>query len=262
MKTLTWTPAASSHAIEQVLIQIQLKDPLPAKTLSKAANAIEQIAQDNGIRGKLEIESQYSTRDSAPLSSMGWQFIREENGLVLETIIIDRQNILYFTSDYSRWDNFIERYSNLLVQQITSLADISEISSLVLEYSDRFIYDGPPTHANPSEIIEEKFLATLPRCAAQGEEVWHIHRGWWEGAEQRRLLINQNVAIQERTILPTNAEQRSISIVTRTEKRSSAEAPLSSSIIPILRTMHDVSKDTLSKILMEDIRKKIGLTAS
>lgn len=261
-----WTPIRPNHAIERTRILIQFATPISNKVISGLGKLVDDQRPQTGLGPRFEVHSDdiaVTAGVSGPqfLSqrSVGWQFNREtEPGVVVEALILGQRSFLYETTEYVRWGLFKERYSNLTSEVIKKLATDVDVLAIALEYFDRFIFSGSLIDASPSLLINNLLCTNLPPSARSGNELWHLHRGWFEGFGENRFLINQNITA-ENGKKPDDTDVRSVSIYTKVEHQSNDSEIDLNAILANIDGMHVVSKRVVSETLLEDVKQKVGL---
>lgn len=261
-----WTPIRPNHAIERTRVLIQFATPISNKVVSTLGKLVEEGRHLSGLGPRVEVLSddiavaagaagpQFLTQ-----RSVGWQFNREtEPGAVVEALVLGHRSFIYETTEYVRWRLFKERYSSLTDGVINKLASDVDVQSIALEYFDRFVFDGPMIQASPDLLLHKVFSSNLPASARSGNELWHVHRGWFEGVGNGRFLINQNITAEDGK-MPDGTDVRSVSIFTKVEHQSNGSEIDLNTILVDIDSMHDVSKRVISEALLDNAKQKVGL---
>lgn len=191
--------------------------------------------------------------------SRGWQFRREAApGAIVEALVFTPEGIVYENVEYTRWAEFWDRASQLLLPLVQLSAQVTDLRLFSLEYFDRFIFSGAPATASPSLLISEGMASNLPDTPRSGAELWHLHRGWFETLDDIRVLVNQNIDANDAQS-PDGETRRSVGIYTKIERRNRNETVDAGSISDDLNKMHEISKAVVSSVLVPEIRARIGL---
>ena len=193
---MSWRPIHPNHAIERTRISVQFKDKLPQKTIQKLGEAFESQRASFGFGPRVEVQTHTVTfATDTPLGPLvaqqarGWQFVREAGlGNVLEALVLDPEGLVYENVEYVRWADFWLRASQMILPLVDGVAAVTDLRQFALEYFDRFVYEGSATDASPTKLIQHRLTDTLSDAAKSGEELWHIHRGWYETADGIRLI--------------------------------------------------------------------------
>ena len=131
-------------------------------------------------------------------------------------------------------------------------------ASLSLEYFDRFVFQGPLNEASPKGLLVKDIMPLLPKEAAEGSELWHIHRGWYEKAGSSRLLVNQNFDIQD-GISAAGAATRTLSLYSKVEKAAHSNPIDLKNFGSDLEELHALSRLVLERTLVPVAKKAINL---
>jgi len=262
---LVWKPLQPNHAIERVRIVVQFGNELPAKFLRKLAADAEELRLKLGFTSKNLREGRQIifgpvgvNVEEQPFELIGWDWQKlSPANFPIETLVLENRSLIFETAEYARWTNFIEKFEETALPSLSAITEVVDVSSFSLEYVDRFIYTGDPNSAAASEILE-KIVDQIPTEAAQGKELWHLHRGWFEGINDQKMLVNQNLDMQDGQSV-ANEVIRSLQIFTKTELRFAQPAFDYNVFKPYLDVMHNRSKELFGTLLKEETKKKIGL---
>lgn len=264
-EAVTWEPFTAQHAIERVRIVIHFAQAIQPKQVSSFASMVEAKRAEFGLGPQMTtntnlVEVDASTGE-ARLSKQpsGWSFSKTtSDGAAVEAILLNPQFLLYDIATYDRWVTFWPRYeaiSSDLRERIQ--ADIN-VRAVSLEYLDRFRFDGPTEAAQPGLLVRKRIVGSLPSSIGSGRELWHVHRGWFEGDEPHRFLVNQNLDAQS-VQDADESEVRSVAILTKVE-RQSASGDLDISMLPgDIDVMHTLSKRVVRDTLVDDMCERVGL---
>jgi uncharacterized protein (TIGR04255 family) len=261
---VTWHPIHPNHAIERTRIVVQFKDNLPQKTIERLGEAFETKRLFFGMGPRVEVQTHtlvVSPDGQAQQSqrARGWQFNRGAGtGAILEALVLDPEGLVYENVEYVRWLDFWARASEMLLPLIDGVAEISDLRLFSLEYFDRFSYVGDATHATPVDLINNVLVQSLPKSAREGDELWHLHRGWYETYEGMRVLINQNIDAND--VKSSQGDTvRQVGIFTKVERRNLNEIVEAKSLVDDIVKMHSISKVIFGAALNEGIHQRIGL---
>lgn len=265
---MSWTPIHDAHSIERVRIIVRFTDPIPPKLISGLADALEPQKSQWGFgprKGRQSAEltihiSGGTLKSGTQGGENGWIFTRNVGpNEIIELLSLEPTQLIYEIAQYKRWDDFMQRFVPLMDVLSAKIESAVDIESLSLEYFDRFTEPSDVVATKVSEVIKESVISSVPRDVVSGGEMFHIHRGWFEGAESGRVLINQNVDLQQGTTI-TEEELRSLLIYTKVERRRREGAVDLSNLKTDLDGLHDISKRVLSDVMQEAAQERIGLT--
>jgi uncharacterized protein (TIGR04255 family) len=262
-----WQPIHPNHAIERTRVIIQFATPISNKMAEYLTGVLALGAPQGGLgpregvarSGVRFLMSAQGAQVISQDSQNGAQFARRsQNGEIVEAVLLDQSSLIYETSEYVRWALFQNRFSELTSKVVEKLAVDADIGSVTLEYFDRFIFEGQIESAVPNGLIHDNLLLTLAESARNGKEIWHIHRGWFEGGLTDRFLVNQNVDVQEGQ--NSDGESiRSVALYTKVEQQAGAIVPDLTKVDDLLEKLHLVSTRVVRDALQSTVQKRIGL---
>ena len=149
---------------------------------------------------------------------------------------------------------FLNRYfevSGTTLEQLPVDKETNKVNRrLILEYHDRFMFEGDQQGNSPRGLLSDLFLSVLPKSILDQGGAWHLHRGWFEKIGIKSYLVNQNLDIQQ---------DKSLAVMTRVEDRDYRENTDCASIGRTLDQMHDVSIVAVKTILTSSMQERTGL---
>lgn len=262
---MAWRPLHTNHAIERVKLAIQFSESIPAKVSKQMSEAIGMKRHDLRMTGPTPVQTidlQFTPGMSAPVAqpaSTGWQFTRAAgNGLPLEAVLCDGTLLSYETSEYQRWDVFKRRLSKVLDEPVARAAVSLDLASVVLEYTDRFIFDGAAEQADVEDLLNG-MTAVLPEAALQGRSLWHLHKGWFESEDGGEVLINQNFDAQDGSVPGRSDPIRSIQILNRSELRQHMFPLNIEQLAEHLEVLHNSTKSLFTRALAAKYHSSVGI---
>ncbi len=262
---MAWRPLQPLHAIERVRLIASFKSILPTKFVRKLAADGEGRRVELGFTSKNIREGKQISFGPMAVNLGGppdelfgwdWQRVSAANSPV-ETLVLENQALVYEMSQYTRWQEFMERFGLVGLPTLSEALDVTDLASLSLEYIDRFVFDGDPTKARPDALLIN-VSSNLHADAACGKELWHFHKGWFEVADGLRLLINQNIDAQDGQGAD-GIPLRSLQVFTKTELRPGEAGFDFDAIRPHLDVMHKRSVELFAEILIPQMRPRVGL---
>lgn len=264
-KAVTWEPFTAQHAIERVRIVLHFTQAIQPKQVSSLAALVE------AKRAELELGPQTSTNTNvveldastgdARISKQpsGWSFSKTTSeGAAVEALLLNPQFLLYEAATYDHWESFWPRYNALTSDLRARIQSDINVRAVALEYLDRFRFEGDVGAAEPGLLVREPIVGSLPDSVRSGRELWHVHRGWFEGDEPRRYLVNQNFDAQS-VQDSGGAEVRSIALATKVERQSATGDLDISSLPDDIEIMHTLSKRVVRDTLSDEMCKRVGL---
>lgn len=264
-----WKPIAEGHAIERVRIVLFLKSKIPTKTAAAVRESSNALLADTDFAHSQDrranvLEIAVNTNEGslnipAPNSQLvGWQMVRKnQDDQVIESLVLENNQFMYESTEYSSWGDFLDNFSKVSADGYDKLLAVEEVASLVLEYVDRFIYDGPSTEAEPSKLIE-RLVDEMPDKVLSGELSWHLHRGWFDELGDKTVLVNQNLDAQD-GLNQESAPTRTVQIYTKLEHREVEPMVDMSEVKHNLELMHKMAKRVFASVLVDDMKQKVGI---
>lgn len=262
---MSWEPVGGAHAIERVRIVVQLESEVPSKMRNLLGTIIEGDRDRLALGPRREVSGQVLNFQIGPQGAVsnqieaktGWEFHRSSDSPVpVEALSLQSDTLSYEIGEYSRWQLFLDRFNETAGAILPKILEFSDISVLSMEYYDRFVFSGDPDTARPSDLISVND-SILGEGAIAGEDLWHIHRGWFEQGEFGRILMNQNMDAQEAHV--NGVRKRSVQILTKADARSTVWGFSGTDIEPHLNALHDHTKKLFALSLNDDVRKQLKI---
>ncbi|WP_289155608.1 TIGR04255 family protein [uncultured Salipiger sp.] len=262
---MTWTPVQQRHAIERVRFEVAFTESLPARVVDSAKRTFEQVRNDVRFEEPTHQEyHQFLVGRDAALSRAGkgtdgWLARRKlASGLIAEAVTLNSTTFSYETTDYRDWGTAYRRFEKIAAKIIEQIATVVDFRSVAHDYVDRFVFQGFPKDAKPTDIFVPALLAPLNEGARSGRFLWHIHHGWFEDVDGRSILVNQNFDAQDGQT-PTGTDVRSLQILTKAEFRPKPDQFSVVDLEVIVKQLHDICNERFSSVLTDDAKKMIGL---
>jgi uncharacterized protein (TIGR04255 family) len=268
---LSWEFAKPENAIERVRVEVTFKDQVPSKVIESIGKRFD------GMRSQLRFSERrphtvtniFLNPPAAeglvppmPAAShqSGWVSVREKRpGEVVEAFSIDSGTMIHELTDYSTWEKTHQRFQSVSQEARSVLADVVDINSVVHDYFDRFVYSGVPSSADPASLIDQKVLTLVSDDARSGQELWHVHRGWFETIDGARYLVNQNIDAQEGRA-PGGRPTRQVQVYTKVERRAISSDLAWEGLPEILVPMHRRCNQVFASILTPEYVTRMGLS--
>jgi uncharacterized protein (TIGR04255 family) len=256
-----WVPASESHSIERVAVIYLFKEPLPSKFVQNAsAYADGLMAEGKFIEKRLLQEANLQLYGAEALSknteSVGYTYV-DKSGEEALKILKDRAQ--FSATEYGTWKAFSQEADKTVGPFVSKALTLTGIRSIKLEYVDRFIFEGPISDVDYSEMLQMDKLG-LPEEARGGELPWHDRKGWFTKWDMGNVLINLNVSASD--VAPRDrpdARLKSIQIVTVSETRFSETIDQTEVATGILEKLHDLTKETFRSVMTEKAANLVGL---
>jgi uncharacterized protein (TIGR04255 family) len=178
-------PIHDAHAIEQLIATIQFSKELSADQF-RAANRVmadfeNTLPVRNEIRG-FGIGFSINPGGIAPIPTTGNDIpsgiVRgkmDERGVQIKEVRLDRQQIMFRTQAYTRW-NAVWGEAQEYFSKILGSLDDYEVVSYGLAYVDKFIWSGPSADCRGSYLLRQGSAYITPR-SLDTADLWHCHTG-------------------------------------------------------------------------------------
>jgi uncharacterized protein (TIGR04255 family) len=262
---VTWKPVQQQHAIERVRVELAFAELLPTRVVESAKRDFERL------RGQLrfaepilqethQFQLQPGLSGAPPVQKItGWQSVREASpGAIVEAVTVNQSGFTYESTDYRGWSTAYKRFHTVSCDFISQFCSVMDIRSFSLDYTDRFIFEGSPDQATPTEIVQPQLLASLTDGAKRGRDLWHVHRGWFQTQDGRSILMNQNIDAQDAKT-HTGFDVRSLHLFTRAEFRPKPEQFDPKDLDEIANQLHSLCDTHFSSVLTAAAKRSVGL---
>ncbi|MDM8346669.1 hypothetical protein P8H26_14850 [Pseudochrobactrum sp. sp1633] len=272
-----WRPINEDHSIEMMSIVIGFHDALSSLVYRKIIRRLEEATNANGLNIQQPIQGMEFRLDSAgvtpqPINITGMSYqknslIRLQNNNVVNKIVeqlqFQPQAIQYLTWKYTRWAPAVESIQRLIYPALEIAAQAVSLSSVRIEYFDRFILDGDGVRSSPSDVLCEE-SPLIAKDIFSSDDLWHSHTGKLVNIDaQRKRLFQVNIDAQELASPEELVGARSISIMNSVEDRFLNTGweltDIHDQVGTELNELHKESKELYSKILNPNMAAKVGL---
>lgn len=266
---MTWTSLHAEHAIERVRFEVHFAEPLPRKVVEQLGTVFDKGSGDTRF-GPRQPQSFAKVvvgpagpvvENTAAGNEVGWFATRTTgvNENAVEAANLQNSMMGYESTYYRGWDKAITRFNTVCGTVLAEAGRFVAASSVSLEYTDRFIFEGNPLLAKPDEIVCEEILRLLPESALSGRELWHVHRGWYETVEAERCLVNQNFDAHQAVVPSRARELRSIQIWTKFDIKPDRPGADLGTVIGSYNALHRLANDLVAASITPNMAKAIGL---
>ncbi len=193
----SFKPVHEAHAIEQLVVTIQFDAPLSDEAIRAVNEVMARFSDDlpgrNDIRGMgFQIGPNGVMPIASAVSDMPNGVVRylvDGRGVQVKELRIDRQNLVFRTLLYTRWDTVwseTQRYFNEILVQLSG----SNIASYGLTYVDKFIWHGRLEACQPLLLLRADSPHVAAKCL-KAQDLWHCHSGMFSRASDtvKRLEV-------------------------------------------------------------------------
>jgi uncharacterized protein (TIGR04255 family) len=266
-RLMTWKPIHEAHAIDRVRILLQFTSPLTDKLLARATDSVisgfQQLGFEQVLRAESTIQSLVISVQPGQVvpevSQNGWLLRRSTSGTLVEEAGFRDGVFGYFSTEYGRWENLEKRFHDVFGAPLKVALDSVDVTSIKLEYWDRFAFEGVPDQADIRDLLVS-VDPSIPVASASGSTLWHSHSGWFEDFDGDKVLINRNIDLVDE---PPPAESRRLcNIYTLTEFRGTTPVDNLPKVTKVLEHLHRRSLALFGASLTDTQRKNIGLNLS
>lgn len=265
---MPWQPVNPAHAIERVRLLVQFRQPISEKLAALLKAAVEKHSRESRLVGPTPMQSvtfgvQMSPDGQGQMvasqEGLGWQYVRSSSAhLPLEVFAVQRNQIIYETTEYRKWETFMQRFQKVAAEAVDLASSALDLDVLSLEYYDRFFFEGPVKDADPRLLLRdiEKFLHPDP---ASGRTMWHLHRGWFESSEKGDVLVNQNFDAIEGIRGGRTDLMRTVGVLTKAELRSANHQLDGIPVNDLMKLAHDFTGRYFKEALQEPMLAHVGM---
>ncbi|WP_433762106.1 hypothetical protein [Brucella anthropi] len=272
-----WRPVNEDHSIEMMSVIIGFQDAVSSLVYRKILRKLDETTNANGLNIQqplqgIEFRVDPSGVTPRPININGMSYQRtslvkmqsgEIANKVVEQVQFQPQSIHYSTWKYTRWNPALDSISRLIFPAVELASSAVSISSIRIEYIDRFIFFGAGFESKPSDVLSEK-SPLIANDIFSSDDLWHSHTGKLVRiSDQKKRLFQVNIDAQDLATPIELAGKRSIAIVNSVEDRF--EQPgleIENTQVEIsleLEELHNESKSLYSKILNPSMAAKVGL---
>lgn len=266
---MSWTSLHSGHAIERVRVEIHFSEALPTKIVDRIGASFDPKRSE--IRFEPRAEHQVAnfaiaengaiaipTTGPVPMRK-GWRSVRLSGpNQPIEALTFEPNSMTYESADYRGWDKAVVRFKKVFGGLLAEAGRAVNANIVILDYMDRFFFQGKPQDADPTQLLRGELLPQIPDQIRSGQDLWHVHRGWFEYFEGDKYLVSQNLDAQDGAPQPDQVK-RSVQIYTKLELRA-AEGGLEMAMIDAkLEHMHNRCNGVVRDALIEGVARKVGL---
>lgn len=258
-----WVPASESHAIERVSLTYVLSEQLPLKFLKSATAYLDEKLSAGEFSAKKTVQFsavEIGDAGAAPQSPdvVGFSFFAKNNATE-EVVRVQKDLAQFSASQYGTWKAFYQDAESCIAQFLEKAIDLTSVRAIKLEYVDRFVYDGDPSSADFSHVINLKGLG-VPVAAVQSKMPWHDRRGWFDQVDRGPVLINSDIIVsdvvhRDRPDTPL----KSVQILTVVETRFPDPIADVKDLQAVVDVLHTINKSVVASAITEDAAKKVGL---
>lgn len=259
-----WKPVHEAHAIDRVHVVVQFNNPLTDKLLAKLTSSVvanfrslgfEELTRADSAIQNIMVPAQTGVV-MPEITQNGWILKRTSADKLMEEAGFRDSIFSYMSTEYGRWGNLVSRFWDIFEAPLETALESVDISSIKLEYWDRFVFDGAPQDADASLLLAN-IDPTIPASAISGNSLWHSHSGWFENHDDDLILVNRNVGLVDEAV--ASESRRVCNIFTLVELRPTKPIESVEKSKSTLEHLHQRSLALFGTSLSDEQRDKIGL---
>jgi uncharacterized protein (TIGR04255 family) len=279
---MPWQPAHQNHAIERVSLTFQFKEEIPTRHWRDLLEAVTTRMPGLGFATRLDLNFTQSVLGQAPspvamsgrqvggvvgmavrpaMVGSGRLFQSNEGPEVREQISLQRNQVTYSATQYQRWSALRNRMIDSLGDAIDRALSLVDMDFVMLEYWDRFIFDGPISDVNYQELIRVD-SRYLPSFASGRKGLWHSHVGYLDSLSLgSNRLINLNVDVFDQAMPNSQEAQRSVGIHSMSQDRVEPKSSPTTLVhaASTLDDLHTLLKVVLGDVISSEMAERISL---
>lgn len=255
-------PIFPAHAIERCSVTLAFNAEVPDKALKRIVDRTATQLASLGLRQgqqPLGFNVDALSGKVTPLLASGpAMFVSADNRQQLGLM---PNAIGWATQQYIRWAGFKAQFDKVSSFAVQEYENLVSVSSVRLEYWDRFIWSGDWNDFDISQLL----AASSPLIAAKGFDVpreWHSHVGWFEEHGNERRLWNVNADIVG-LVVPPSGNSPSVGIYTMVQDQVAPGGDEGvfdqTSIAARLDILHLELKKKLKELIRLEMSERIGL---
>lgn len=259
---MNWEPAHADHSIDSVSVVIALASPLDADTFDEVIVAGRKAAAVHQFVNRVESLDPIQFQPGQPIvfgantiQPRRVAFQRLANGAAIGEFSIGMSSFVLTYSRYTSWTDFKTMGFEFLNGIQATAPILSEVSSIQLQYVDRFT--STTLQADPFEVVS-RTSSLLPAVLADKARAFHFHSGWFDYlGNDRRKLTNVNIGLVDNSS-PSPADAMS-TLTFLTLARIEELAGTIAQPLDELTSLHDYLKDIFKGIITAEAAARVAL---
>ena len=267
-------PLHDAHAIEQVLIVLQMAGPVGAEVFANVRKVSEQFKAELPGGGEIQKLTVAFGQDPSfmgqPTQSEVHGFVMSKtapNGVVETELRLEQSSITFRTTVYTRWNTvwaLAQRYLDAFAEVYAINSSIAAIS---LNFTDKFVWVGDIDSCSPKLLLKPTSKYVAPHVF-ELDDLWHSHTGAFlrVNANIKRLLnVNVDYLHEE----PMSGPRRLVGISTSLTDMLNQpgydllQVPASAMrqfLNDRMNDLHQFSKVAFSEVISADMSRRVALS--
>lgn len=263
-------PKSGHHAIVEVVFGVTLNRPLSSRDIESIVQHHERWNELPRVNRSQTLQIIFGEGPIPPTGidpAGGVSFDRfKSDGTLDWRLRVDQQAIYVNCLSYSGWQQIWPKARDY-IDSVCSIALSNEngLNSAILQYIDVFNWVGDKYKYSVKDLFAEDSLF-VPTATLNVGHIWHLHQGWFQTSDstpdvEKSLERIHADGLEDASGTPFVKLDIFIqSFFTRAIKAE--EAFKERFLDRTFDTIHIREKKLLSDLLVEDLRKRIGLDAT
>jgi uncharacterized protein (TIGR04255 family) len=271
---LQFVPLHDAHAIEQVLMVLQLTRPISEASFVLVRDKIAQFNTE--LPGQSPIQrvtfaiGQNPNLVGQPSQSEVRGFVMNRtapNGVVESELLLQPDAITFRTTTYTRWQSVWEQARKYFEAVAGIYVNENAVASASLSFIDKFVWVGDLSRCTPKILLKPQSPYICPHVYDL-QDLWHSHSGAFSRSDaQTKRLLNINVDYLQEEL--TSGPRRTVSISTVLtdmfnqpgyDQFSVESADMPDFLTARMNNLHEFSKSVFGKVISEEMSKRIALS--
>ncbi len=266
---MAFDPVSGGHAIAEVVFGLSFSRPFAPPEIERVAKShsvwqrdLPRLSRTAGFPFMIGNNPQFAEGIQFGGIPGGVSFERiKPDGTLDWRILVDQNNIFVNCLSYTRWADVWPRASKYIVDVIgVAGAGDALVSSATLQYIDIFKWNSDIADYNAREVMRPG--ENVPPILFDKGHLWHLHQGWFEPAENGRVLSRVHIdAVEDDERIPivkfdTYMQHQLATFYTPSEAISGGwfESTFAS--------MHDKNKNLLASFITDEMANRIDLNVA
>ena len=264
-------PVHNAHAIERVSTRIQFAQPLNETDFKKIREVASTFADDLPRQAEIQaVMLSFGPPGGPPDPPFPEGFLlqnMERDGSVSSELRVETASITYRTDIYTRWRDVWLKAKEYFGILIPEFLNHSKIVSINLTYADKFVWDEEILECKPGSLLrnDSEYICSH---VYDSSELWHTHTGKFLRIDNKfKRLLNLNIDCLDEKQVSGN-DRRVVKILTvitdSLNQAGYATVDIASDTVvnfidEHMSELHTFSKNTLGKVICDDMCRRIGL---
>lgn len=269
-----FAPLHDAHAIEQVLIVLQLAQPINDASFEQVRIATAQFKGE--LPGHSQIQrlivaiGQNPGLGGQPTATGVDGFVMNltaPNGVVESELLLQRTSITFRTTKYTRWQSVWEQARKYFEAVAEIYAKDNIIASASLNFIDKFVWVGDLSKCAPRLLLKPQSPYICPHVY-ELQDFWHSHSGAFLRIDtQTKRLLNINVDYLQEELLSGSRKSISVSTVVTDmfnqpdyDQLNVESTEMPNFLTLRMNNLHEFSKSVFGSVISDEMSRRIALS--